>query len=126
LLHLRHKADGRASDDGSDLRQTTTDASNALRFKNPWDPRLRDILVGGQHGPTLQGMAVANRPASGSDSAPLVSYYGDLEVSDNGMARYFRAAIARPMPVGAGPNAPTRLLLRDPAASQIVAQFSFQ
>jgi hypothetical protein len=110
-------------DDGSGLAQAVTNSHNALRFKTPWDPHVADILSGGHRSPTLDGIVLTNYPTSGGDGSPLHNYYARLEVLDNGLTRYFRAAIAGDETTFAG-SGQLRYAIRDPAASQIIARLA--
>jgi Schlafen, AlbA_2 len=111
-------------DDGSGLAAAVTETINAVRFKQPWDPNLADILRGGTRAPTLDGICLTDYPTLGSDGVtPLERYYGRLEVMDNGMIRYFRASIAEATSTGAGFDT-AQFAIRDPAAGQITAHFA--
>jgi hypothetical protein len=110
-------------DDGSGLAQAVTNSHNALRFKAQWAPEVADILSGGQRSPTLDGIVLTNYPTSGGDGSPLHDYYARLEVLDNGLTRYFRAAIASDETIFPG-SSQLRYAIRDPAASQIIARLS--
>jgi hypothetical protein len=109
-------------DDGSGLAQEVINSHNSLQFRTPWDPKVADVLQGGQRAATLDGVTLFNEPRSGSDGSPLHRYFSRLELLDDGLIRYFHAAIAADTPAS-GSQAP-RYALRDPAASQIIARLA--
>lgn len=110
-------------EDGSGLAQAVINSHNALRFRLQWDPHVADILSGGHRSATLDGVTLTNYPTSGSDGSPLLNYYARLEVLDNGLTRYFRAAIAGDETTSAG-SGQLRFAIRDPAASQIIVHLA--
>jgi hypothetical protein len=110
-------------DDGSGLVQAVINSHNSLRFRLLWDPHVADILSGAHRSATLDGVTLANYPTSGSDGSPLLNYYARLEVLDNGLTRYFRAAIAGDEPTSAG-SGQLCYAIRDPAASQITVHLA--
>ena len=91
------------------------EAFRAVRFKDPWDPNFADIGLGCVPSSTIDGIAITNPPVQHEGQEPLYSYVSRFELSDNGVCRYFHAAL--------GDHASDQFILRDNPVAQMAAHF---
>lgn len=98
------------------VAQAIIAAFNALRFRDPWDPRITDIIQGGRQARTVDGISLTAQPFQAQyNNEWIYSYVARMEVLDDGTCRYFHAALAEPTERG--------FVVRDSAIAQMTAHF---
>ena len=110
-------------DDGRELGQAIMNAASALRFVDKWAPEFSQTVSGGDPSRSLDGIVLDNPPFD-SNGEIIQRYTARLEFLDDGTTRYFRAELAHKYNPSRWEGEREDLyILREPAMSQICAQF---
>lgn len=110
-------------DDGRELPQAILNATNSLRFLDPWSPDFSQTVSNAHPGKSMDGI-VLNNPPFDSNGEVILRYTSRLEFLDDGTTRYFRAAVAERYDPSRFPGESSEVyILREPAVSQICAHF---
>jgi hypothetical protein len=110
-------------DDGRELAQAILNATNSLRFGDPWSPDFSQTVSNSHPSKSLDGIVLENPPFNNNGEI-VQRYTSRLEFLDDGTTRYFRADLAQQYNPSRFPgDANDVYILREPAMAQISAHF---
>jgi hypothetical protein len=110
-------------DDGRELVQAILNATNSLRFVDPWSPDFSQTVSNSHPGRSMDGIVLDNSPFN-SNGEIIQRYTSRLEFQDDGTTRYFRAELAEQYNPSRFPGETGDIyILREPAMAQICAHF---
>jgi hypothetical protein len=118
-----HGLRGRAGldDQGEELKLSIRRTHSQLRFSEPWEPDLLELLSFGIPSITLAGISITNNPV-GAAGRVLEDYFGNLDVAEDCTTRFFRSAMATRFARGTGSE--ESFVLRDGAMFQLTAHLA--